>query len=421
MKKLYTYLVVMLCSVQVFGQVDTVSGYLFRQNNDTVKNYAIIVRPDSTSTTMHPLNQPIFTSTDGRGFYMFELPDTLTPYRVVMEVLDCNSVPVKDTITYTGNSIFHTFPRICNIVGPDTPRGYVYLGTNTKRPLAGNARVYMIQKCTGTADTVSYIDSTLTDTNGFYSFGYYPQLASNCSLITKARLLPQSQDYSRYIPAYHFSQNAHAFRWHNALNITKQYAANGLIIQLPEAINPHGGPSLISGTAMYKNTTTPIPGRLMFIADMQAVPVAYTYTNNNGFFSFSNLQFGTYQVFGDAWDVDNPVLIVTVDADHVYVTNILFTEDNIEYKGQFTSGVTNTTNGLQQLNVYPNPVNDRLYLKGINALNETAYAEMKTVTGATVWQGEVKEHGISTAALPKGIYLLEVSTGSGSKTFRVVK
>lgn len=422
MKKLYVLIILLITANLAYSQgVDTVSGSVYRVNGDTVKNYAITVRPQTSGPFPAPFTTPIFTGTNSDGFYMFELPDTSTPYMVRIEMVNCDNTIYSDSLVFLGQRTFNSDIRLCNIISPDTPRGYVYLEDPNSRPNKGDAIVYLIQKCTGTADTVSFIDSTATDTNGFYSFSYYPTLQSNCSLIMKARLRQPSQDYYKFLPAYHLSQNSYALRWHDAQTISRFTSSLGVNIMLPEAVNPFGGPAIISGTAVYKNTTTAIPGRLMFITDMHDVTVAYTYTDANGFFSFSNLQFGTYKVFGDAWDVANPAFTVTVDANSVHVTNILFTEDNIEYKGQFiTTGIGDTDNKSLQINVYPNPVTDVLYVE--NASNVQALtACLQDVSGAVLWKGMVTDSGISTSALPKGVYILHVQGEEVTKTFRIVK
>lgn len=415
MKRILVILILLISSLQGKAQIDTLSGYVTRLNGDTVKNFPIRMVPGQT------VFQPQNILTDNKGYYEFELRDSLTPYPVYVEVLNCDSTIKRDSFVYTGNNITQGNITLCFVAPPKPVSGYVYLGSPSNRPLQATARVYMIQHCKGLADSVSYIDSVLTDTNGYYSFANYPVLNSNCELMMKARLLPQAAEYDKYLPAYYYSDTSYELKWHNAIKISNTAAESAINILLPEAMNPFGGPSLISGTAYYSGGgNNVIKDRLMFITDMFDVPVAYTYTNTLGKFFFNNLQFGTYKIFGDAWNVENLDFVVTVDANNVYVQNVIFTEDSQYYKAGWPASV-GTMKGENAISIYPNPANDILHVRNIS---DGAILSFKDVTGKEIMSINVKsntEEDVNISELNAGIYLLNITTDKATETRKFIK
>lgn len=415
MKRFLIIFVLLIGSVQGYAQIDTISGQVRRTNGDTVRNFPVRVIPSQA------VFQPQNVLTDNDGFYEVYLQDSLAPYLVYTEIVNCDNTIKRDSFMYTGNRIIGNDITLCAIAPPTPVRGYVYLGTSAKRPIQSTARVYLIQHCLGTGDTVKYVDSVLTDTNGFYNFNAYPNLSGNCQLIMKARLLPSASEYDKYLPAYHIADNQYALKWHSARNISKTSADSGINILLPEAMNPFGGPSVISGIAYYSNTSNVIKDRLMFITDMLDVPVAYTYTNNLGKFYFNNLQFGTYKIFGDAWNVENLDFIVKVDADNVYVQNIVFTEDNLYYKGGWPASVGQPGKEDMTLEVYPNPATEQL---NVQMQPQNVELSISDIAGRTLIKNSFsnrEEVSIDISELSPGVYILNAKTETANKAYKILK
>lgn len=67
----------------------------------------------------------------------------------------------------------------------------------------------------------------------------------------------------------------------------------------------------------------------------------------------------------------------------------------------------------KRMDVYPNPVQDKLSFMALPAGSKAAY-RVADVQGREVLKGETEENQISTAALEQGIYLLEVTGADGS-------
>ena len=418
MKRIFLLAMLFCLSTWSYSQV-TVNVLVTNTVPDTIKGARVYIYPD---TSVPP---PVFSiqtdTTDFLGNVTFVLPSLPLNTEFYVSTLDCDSVTFKvDTLIYTGNNNMGVNLVIC-VVTPDSLAGYVYLANDSKRPSPQQAMVYMIEKCAG--NTVQYIDSVLTDTNGFYLIDDYPDIDPGCELLMHARLLPSSPEYEKYLPAYHDS-GKYALMWLGGKQVSKAMAGRSYVnLILPEAINPTGGPSTIGGYAINTITGGVNPDKILMITDMLDIPVGYTYTDSRGVFSFGNLPFGSYKIFGDVWQKDNPPLTVSVHADHVNEYDIIFTENMIEFKGRIATGVT-AENALSNIRLYPNPVTDYIYLHGTNAVAGSKTITLSGVAGNLIHQMQFA-HGeqvvVPANHIAPGIYLLKLYTEAGSSTFRVIK
>lgn len=417
MKKLFALILFTLLYYTGYSQF-TVRGLIIDSNGDTVENQTVYIYPDTN------LGPPTFTprtaTTDSMGFAVF-ISDTIpvnSPIRV--STFNCNGILLTNNHTYTGSPNITSNFSVC-IVTPDTIRGYVHLGSASKRPQPQQAMVYLISRCA--SNLVTYKDSILTDTNGFFKVDSFPTFNAGCGLIMSARLLPSSPDYNKYLPAYHDGDTAYKLRWFEGKYVPQLVALGGVDILLPEAINPTGGPSKIAGYAIDAVAGGVAPNRILKMTDMNDVTVAYTYTDVNGRFMFSNLPFGTYKIFGDVWGKDNPELVVTVNADHVNEYEIIFSDKSNEFSGRIATAVARIDHSLAMLNIYPNPVKGRLYINGTERLDGEKTLSLMSVTGKVIKKTSFTENVnpfIDCDDLPSGIYLLDINTTVGKATFRVV-
>lgn len=419
MKKLYIFLLLLCLSGVAYGQF-TVNGMVLRTNGDSVQGALVHIYPDTSSG---PLTfTPVVDTTNSSGFYSVILPAIPNGSKFIVATLNCDNVTyVTNQHTATGNNISSNLV-IC-VTPPSTQfSGYVYLGDVTKRPPQQQAQVYLISKCPGNA--LTYIDSVETDTNGFYSVGSFPTLSAGCELIMKAALKPMANDYTKYLPAYHETNTTYSLRWSGGKEVSQQVSQNGVNILLPQAINPFGGPSVIAGYAMDSTTQSRLHGKVLFITDMNDVTISHAFTNSNGEFSFGNLPFGTYKIFGDVWGKDNPDLVVTVDADHVNVYNVVFRESDTEFRGSIAVSVAGAKTLQDMIALYPVPAYDMVYVQGARGIPGDKSVVIRTITGKVVFTGAYssgKDMGIPVHTLVPGVYLLNISTQQASVNFRLIK
>lgn len=418
MKKIFAILVLSFLFCEVDAQV-IVSGRITDTNGDTAKQKVVYMYSDTS--VVNPIIPLTMDTTDSTGLFSFQLSNT-TPGGTVFYVstFDCNNIVIKkNTHIFTGNNINSPF-TICS--SPSTKfTGYVHLGDASLRPDKGQATVYLISKCGSNA--LSYIDSVNTDTNGYFEVDSYPILGAGCDLIMQAKLKSTSQHLKEYFPAYHDSNNSYSLRWSNARNLPFPATQSGVIITMPKGINPHGGPSKIAGHSRNSSGNA-LPDKIIFITDNVDIPVDYLYSTYIGDFAFINIPFGRYKLFGDVWGKDNPELVVKVDADAVYIDNIVFTESSTEYRGRIAVSVVNATGVLSRLSVYPNPADDIIHIGGAEKILGEKQVFIRDITGKVVAQKSFEDHKeiiMPVSNLNVGLYLIQLSTSSGVATFKMTK
>lgn len=290
--------------------------------------------------------------------------------------------------------------------------------------------VWLIEKCvSGNSYTLTAIDSQqVADSAHIYSF-VMPQVGSGCQLLVKAAFTPNSSHYANYLPTYYAGTGtAGSLLWSGATAITA--AGSNYNFTMVAGTNP-GGPGFVGGSVLVganKGTAIgdPIEGRILLLTDMNDNAVAYTYTDALGEFSFSGLANGTYKLFGDQWGKSNPVLYVTVDANNQNINNIVFEENDTKFEGHFVwaTNVTNVNSNLSQVSVYPNPVQGQINVEGLNSIKGAKTITVTSVTGAVIFNQTFNEgQAVSIAAdnLSAGLYMLDVKTTEGNKTFKLVK
>ncbi len=419
MKKLYI-LILLLCFAAGANGQRMVRGQVLRTNGDTVINAKVYIYPDTVNDSATFV--PMLDTTNVNGSFQFTLPLSV-PFgaKFIISTLDCDSATyVTNNLTYAGVNINSNL-IIC-VVQNTSFSGYVHLGSPLKRPAIKDAWVYLISKCPG--DVLSYIDTVETDTNGYFRVDSFPTLGTGCELIMKAVLKTTSTDYKKYLPAYHETATTYSLRWSGGKEITKPASKNGVIILLPEAMNPHGGPSVLAGHARDEATQTRLPDKVLFITDMNDVTVDHTFTDANGDFAFTNLPFGTYKLFGDVWGKDNPDLVVTVDADHVSYYNIVFRENGTEFKGMIAVSVADNSALSQNIQVYPNPVQDVIYIHYAGNNTGDVQVTLMNTTGGTVYSNQYNTGNtiaVPVQSLPQGVYILNIGTDNCRATYRILK
>ena len=82
-------------------------------------------------------------------------------------------------------------------------------------------------------------------------------------------------------------------------------------------------------------------------------------------------------------------------------------------------GIEETTPTDQAIEVYPNPVSDRLTLHG-EGIQQVSFF---TITGVCVFESTANLNvlEIDMSALPQGMYIMRVQTTDGTETRKVIK
>jgi len=112
------------------------------------------------------------------------------------------------------------------------------------------------------------------------------------------------------------------------------------------------------------------------------------------------------------------------DTTQSWVETALDNEAFLYYQ-DYTTGINKVADNIGEINLYPNPSSD--FIHATIQLKQTSDLQLRLVNmlGQTVWStdaGNVSDYqnNISVANLPDGVYLLEMITGSGTKSREVV-
>lgn len=287
--------------------------------------------------------------------------------------------------------------------------GQVYAGSNNQ-PLF-NGVVYLITFDPNT-NQLTAVDSIVLDTSNSYFFG---ALACGDYLI-KAAAYPASQYYNGHIPTYYGNSPFWAFAQTVTLaQINTQVTADVTLI----AANNPGGPGFIGGDVTQganKDEGDPLSGMQVMIFDLSGSAIAYTYTDENGEFGFSDLAWGTYQVYVEALGVQTIPAVVTIGPNNPSVENL-----------HILASETLITTGIEEFDfegaiseVYPNPViNDasirfsldaevQINVSIVDLTGRTISTEAKNVAGG--------KNSISLSAenLKDGYYFLHIQDVNGN-------
>ena len=420
MKKISFVATLMLCCSSVFAQW-SVSGNVSDVNTNPVSGKTVYVSTDSNFAA------PMYNGsgvTDASGNYTVSFATGTPAAQQVVNIylLDCNNAWVNDTVMYVNPTITHNF-TICAAIPVATDiHGVISAGANAQ----ADAEVYLIRMDIDSINldtTLTGIDSVQTSAQGYYSFSIPNTFGAG--LMVKAALLPANANYSSYLPTYYTS----SIMWYGATQLPNPLPLTNVDISLTAGVNP-GGPAFIGGNVSQganKSTAVgdPLDHRILILTTTANVPVAYTYSNASGQFSFSNLPLGTYKLFGDVMGKSNPALSVTVDATHTSVTNIEFQEHSHLFEGHYVStSVANVPVALQNASAFPNPATDKITVVGISNVSGSRNVTLTAMNGAVIYTHTFTEKEAITvpvASLSKGVYMLNVNTTEGNVIFKVTK
>lgn len=363
------------------------------------------------------------TLTGSSGTYSMNFPTSWPAMPFIIKVNSCSSSWTTAGKYVGGNEIVNQV-----VCGPyKLLNCIVKLGSVQN---SGYARAYLIQvrrNYPTVGDTTLTAVDSVTLTNNAYA-GFKRACAPSDTFLVKAMLMPSHPAYKNWLPSYDSS-----LTWSTARRYTGA-DFNGMphYLQMFPGINP-GGPGFIGGSVLAganKQTSVgdPLKSRLLMLINANTkAPVAFTYSDATGQFSFSNIATGTYQIVGDAWGLYNVPLTVTVSNARLIVDNIIFEEHYIKntFEGRFASTAVNTVSGpLTDVRVYPNPVNSVVSLTGLDQVKGTKKVSIRNIVGAEVMSQEFAEGQrveLAVEALPVGTYVLQLSTFVGTASFKMIR
>jgi hypothetical protein len=367
------------------------------------------------NTTLNPQNtHSSSVVTDANGNYCDSVYfNTGTHDQFTVYTLDCNSLQVSQTVNMNISStanlqICRTVQTGCQICG--------ILSTQNNVVSTDSSWVYLIQydsntqMLTAVDSTMSYMSSPNSPT-----FCFYNVVAGN--YLVKAAMTPWNPNYANYLPTYH----GNSLLWSSAQTVTVCPSVNNADITFIAGSNP-GGPGFIGGLVTQganKTQNTALAGATVILKDNSGNNVAWTLTDANGAYSFSNLAYGTYHIWVDVLNLYGTVKIVTISAGTPSSTG-----NEIEMNLNPVS-VESFNWDSESLTLYPNPAS-ALTTISLSAFQSSEVSiEILSVSGV-VLQSEfwTIDSGINTqvldcSALPSGMYFVKFSDVKGSRTLKL--
>ncbi len=242
--------------------------------------------------------------------------------------------------------------------------------------------------------------------------------------LLKAALLPTDASYNDYMPTYF----GDTLFWSDATMFDLYSDTFGIDINMVPGTNP-GGPGFVGGNVFQGANKMmaegdPIARVQVMLLNMDNSGVQYNYSDANGDYAFSNVAYGTYQVYAEVLGKPTYPLSVTLDANNESVdnANIVVTDAAVYV------GVSPTPDFLESLVLYPNPTHDLLNIKLSIGQQDELTLNIINLHGMVVgtYRQDVElgsnNIAIDMLSLSQGIYFVQlVNTKGESATYKIVR
>jgi hypothetical protein len=344
--------------------------------------------PSCATTTLDPLATTTYTvtGTDGTG---------------------CTGTA---TVTVAGNRIY----------------GHIsYTGTSSD-----SFRVWLIQ-FNPSDSSIAALDSMYTCMDGGVPYYEFDGKAAGNYLV-KARLLGTIPGTSGYVPTYGLSTP----NWYLATTIAHTAAADNQPITMVYGTVPPG-PGFIAGYVVSgagRTTAGDIPaaGMTIYLKDATGHTITYVTTGSDGTYSFSNLAYGTYQIWPESYKYyTTPSVTITLAPGADSVTTIDFKQHT--HYGTITPYDNSQVHQLaaaaggSKVELYPNPAGNTLHIQcDAQAAGNSAEVSIVNVIGREVLHTTVnidKTTGhsqLDISGLREGMYMINIKSDAGGYTSRLV-
>jgi hypothetical protein len=197
-------------------------------------------------------------------------------------------------------------------------------------------------------------------------------------------------------------------------------------IHLVSANDSLSGLAILRGSVLHKDDNTLLPGAEVLLFSTDMIPFRSAYSNADGFFEFTDLSAGTYNLYPEVTGKYARTVQITVDSAHPVAEGIQLEVFDHEVTGIAPGEVKNS---ITVGKLYPNPVTDEFlfWIQSPDAF--TILAEIRNLTGNLVFTKTLNSlQGMNRISLslrnaPTGMYFLVVRNGEGRilNTQKIIK
>ncbi len=299
--------------------------------------------------------------------------------------------------------------------------GYIsYTGTP-----ADTFKVWLIQFNSADSSIMALDSVNTCMDNGTPYYEFDGKAAGN--YMVKAKLDGQVAGASGYIPTYSYSTPY----WYSATSVAHVAATDTMHINMVYGIVP-AGPGFISGlisNGAGKGTsgTAPSKGMMVYLVDAVSSNVlTYTYTDELGAYSFSNIAWGNYLIYPEDYS------FTTIPSSVIMLSSTADSATGVDFRQYNTSKVispikpvgvnTVAANTALPVFLYPNPASGMENIVWGPDANGKASIELADMTGRVVYTTSVDVDGlrlvnpkspksqIDLSGINAGIYLLTIKS-----------
>ncbi len=256
------------------------------------------------------------------------------------------------------------------------------------------------------------------DTNFFTELGHYYFLnLLESNYLIKVNLTKNSTNYNNYFPTHLGGY----FHWQDALPMalydSSQYNADVHLNEIPEIDN---GIGIINGQVIHNFNKFfdggPAYNTEIILFDKDNIPCLYTYSDDDGLFSFFDLPLGTYTLLAESAGLfTEPVTVVLSDLNTII---------NGLQLDLYDDGPT----AIEELSVssdfiidiFPNPVIDKLQIRIVSSNEEKLVIQILNFVGQQIFsttkniQKGNTLFSISADTFVHGIYFIRISNEAGN-------
>lgn len=300
--------------------------------------------------------------------------------------------------------------------------GYAYLPDSLQEVyVEGWAYLIQYDEAEG---TLTAVDTTALDAQffGASSFTFDPQPAGD--YLIKVALAEGAYGYESHLPTYF----GNVLWWDEASTFTLPFTSwwTPSITLLPGE-NP-GGPGFIGGYVedganllpgdIDVRSSGPLEGATVIVLDESEHPVAYAYSNADGNFEFTSLDWGTYKVVIEVPGYDQAFYWVTLSPDNPRVEGLYF-----EVGADAISSATSFEE-LTTVAISPNPARGSVTIdiegvalaKAIRLYNSQGQLQLTHQN-----QAGAQTVTLPLGTLPAGVYWLQVAMDGHQVTRKLIK
>jgi hypothetical protein len=404
----------------VFGSVNDVFAFIVTgpgingfQNMTTIPGTSLPVSINTLNNGMN--NQGPCTNCT---YYIAN--DTTQSGNLMNELsFDGLTTPLDATFTAQGGVTYHMKIAITDI-GDSIFDSAVFLEMMTNyQDLNGSLTLNGSPLTSGVVEVYGYntdstlcplIDSVPIDTSGSFTSD---SLSSGSYLV---RVIPDTTIYPGAYPMYFSASEL----WTGASILTLPCFAPSISVN-PLQLNPGTGTGIISGflfadTNFQKVVYDPMANTSVFLYDSTSgLLIAYRKSQNDGSYTFSALENGTYKIVPDVPGLYvKSVHYVRIDNNTIANVNYLVTSNgvNILPDDPITS-IEETSNF--SFNLYPNPATDRIIVSGLGN-NSFTWISLTDLNGRLISTSKNKVSSeqleLSLEGISAGVYVMKIQTNT---------